>query len=104
MEIVGLIRDMKSIACACHPAIWAYRFSNPQTKMLHYDCDDDGEKSGAKNILFVMEQMKVDGWIVIVTRYFGGILLQGDRFRHIATVTRNVLEEANAGGIPNKKQ
>lgn len=101
MEIVALLREMKHINVACHPAIWAYRFTNPQTKALHYDCDDDGEKSGAKNIMFVMEQLKVDGWIVIVTRYFGGVLLQGDRFRHIATVTRSVIEEANASGVVN---
>ena len=95
-EIVSLLREMKSIAVACHPSIWAYKFQNPSTKVVHYDCDDDGEKNGEKNIQFVLENLKVSGWIVVVTRYFGGILLGPERFRHIASVTRDVLIEAGA--------
>jgi hypothetical protein len=97
-EIIALIREIKSISQACHPCIWAYRFTNPQTKVVHYDCDDDGEKNGAKSILFVMEQMKVDGYICTCTRFFGGTLLGPIRFRYISQVTRSVIEEAKAAG------
>lgn len=100
-EIIALVREIKSISQACHPCIWAYRFTNPQTKVVHYDCDDDGEKNGAKSILFVMEQMKVDGYICTCTRFFGGTMLGPIRFRYISQATRSVIEEAKAAG-PSK--
>jgi hypothetical protein len=40
-----------------------------------------------------MRLMGADGVAVIVTRWFGGILLGPDRFKFICNSARNILEE-----------
>ncbi|RNF07610.1 uncharacterized protein Tco025E_07326 [Trypanosoma conorhini] len=88
--VVKHLRRQKHIAEAAHPAIYAYRFTDA-AGVVHLDSDDDGETGAAARILFLLEQLKVDGYLVVVTRWFGGILLGPDRFKHIMEVARNVL-------------
>lgn len=90
---VRYLRSIKDIAAACHPTIWAYRFRDPRTGRVHSEMDDDGETGASGRILFLMEQLGVEGWVVVVTRWFGGILLGPDRFKHIMSVTREVLTQ-----------
>lgn len=116
MEVVAAVRDIKGISDCAHPCIYAYRFKSPHSQALHYDCDDDGEKGAAKNILCVMDSMGVLGWICAVSRIFGGIHLGPDRFKHICNVTRAAIVEAGAaeqvlknamaamGASPSKKK
>ncbi|KAG8342555.1 putative Uncharacterized protein family UPF0029 [Trypanosoma vivax] len=89
-EVVMYLRMQKHIAEATHPTIYAYRFTD-SSGILHADCDDDGEAGAASRILFLMEQLKVDGYVLVVTRWFGGILLGPDRFKHIMEVARQML-------------
>ncbi|EPY30863.1 hypothetical protein STCU_01033 [Strigomonas culicis] len=89
-EVMRHLRSIKSIAIAAHPTIWAYRFTDADG-VLHQDCEDDGESGASVKMAFLLEQMQVDGYVVVVTRWFGGILLGPDRFKHISNVTRNIL-------------
>jgi hypothetical protein len=89
-DVVNVLRQQSKIACAAHPAIYAYRFTDANG-LLHADCDDDGETGAARKMMFLMEQLRAENCVVIVTRWFGGILLGPDRFKHIAAVTRSAL-------------
>lgn len=44
---------------------------------------DDGEGGAGNVILAVLEGAALEGQLVIVTRWFGGKHLGGDRFRHV---------------------
>ncbi len=44
---------------------------------------DDGEAGAGNVILAVLEGAGLEGQLVIVTRWFGGKHLGGDRFRHV---------------------
>ncbi|RNF14912.1 hypothetical protein TcG_07719 [Trypanosoma cruzi] len=89
-EVVMHLRSQKHIAEAAHPTIYAYRFTD-SSGVVHHDSDDDGETGAASRIMFLLEQMKVDGYVVVVTRWFGGVLLGPDRFKHIMEVARSIL-------------
>ena len=54
--------------------------------------NDDGETGAGQTILRVMQGERVVNAVVCVTRWFGGIKLGGDRFRHVQDATRYALE------------
>ncbi|KAK2191240.1 hypothetical protein NP493_55g06046 [Ridgeia piscesae] len=54
---------------------------------------DDGEKGASIQMLRLLESMDATNVIVIVTRWYGGIHLGPDRFRHINAISRKLLEE-----------
>ncbi|KPI85603.1 hypothetical protein ABL78_5341 [Leptomonas seymouri] len=89
-RVITYLRSIKQIACAAHPAIYAYRFTDAKG-VLQQDTDDDGESGASIKMAFLMEQLNVDGYVVVVTRWWGGILLGPDRFKHIMEVTKNIL-------------
>lgn len=43
-------------------------------------------------MLFVLQNLKAINCVVIVTRWFGGIELGPDRFKHISNQTKEVLQ------------
>jgi putative IMPACT (imprinted ancient) family translation regulator len=55
---------------------------------------DDGETGAGSVILRILKKRKYTNIIVVVTRWFGGIKLQGDRFKHIQDSTIFCLEKA----------
>lgn len=89
-EVVGHLRSVKSIACAAHPTIYAYRFTDANG-VLQKDSDDDGESGASIKMMFLLDHLQIDGYVVVVTRWWGGILLGPDRFKHIMEVTKNLL-------------
>ncbi|MDN5785972.1 YigZ family protein [Pseudorhodobacter sp.] len=54
--------------------------------------NDDGESGAAAAILRMLEREGVTDHIVVVTRWYGGVNLGGDRFRHVTTCTRAYLD------------
>jgi putative IMPACT (imprinted ancient) family translation regulator len=52
---------------------------------------DDGEAGAGAVILKMLEREAVPDRIVVVTRWYGGVHLGGDRFAHIVTCTRAAL-------------
>ena len=63
--------------------------------------DDDGETHAGTQVLQMMQLSGAKNCAVIVTRWYGGIQLHGDRFRIITSQALNVLR-AN-GFIPQKE-
>lgn len=92
----GVLSD-KKIARATHN-IFAYRFTCPNgTGVVYHDCDDDGETAAAGRVAEMIRLMGVDGIAIIVSRWFGGILLGPDRFKFICNSARNLLEDHGYG-------
>lgn len=53
---------------------------------------DDGEAGAAAAILRMLEREGMVDHIIVVTRWFGGTHLGGDRFRHVTSCTRAYLD------------
>ena len=58
---------------------------------------DDGESGAGMVILRMLERAGLEGHIIIVTRWYGGKKLGGDRFRRVQDATRAYLEHIGAG-------
>ncbi|WP_418594823.1 YigZ family protein [Ponticoccus sp. (in: a-proteobacteria)] len=58
--------------------------------------NDDGESGAAQVILRMLEREEILNEIVVVTRWYGGKHLGGDRFRHVGDAVRHYLD--NRGG------
>jgi putative IMPACT (imprinted ancient) family translation regulator len=52
---------------------------------------DDGEAGAGAVILKMLEREGLVDRIVVVTRWYGGVHLGGDRFAHVVTCTRAAL-------------
>jgi putative IMPACT (imprinted ancient) family translation regulator len=62
----------------------------------HYEHDDDGEKPAGLHLAQLLQHMHRDNTMVVVTRWFGGVQIGADRFRHIRAVAREALEAHSA--------
>lgn len=54
---------------------------------------DDGETGAGMSILRIMQMEDVTDCIVCVTRWFGGVKLMGDRFKHIQDATKYAIDK-----------
>ncbi|KAM5136521.1 protein IMPACT isoform 1-T1 [Callospermophilus lateralis] len=66
------------------------------------DCEDDGETAAGGRLLHLMEILNVRNVMVVVSRWYGGILLGPDRFKHINNCARNLLVEKNYTSSPEE--
>lgn len=80
------LKANKRFAKATHNT-WAAILSGEGVK------DDDGESGAAQIILQMLERAGLEDHIVIVTRWYGGKHLGGDRFRHVVDLVRHYLAE-----------
>ena len=55
--------------------------------------NDDGESGAGMVILRMLEREGLEGHIIVVTRWFGGTKLGGDRFRRVQDAVRVYLDE-----------
>uniref|UniRef100_A0A2K6CIW7 Protein IMPACT n=1 Tax=Macaca nemestrina TaxID=9545 RepID=A0A2K6CIW7_MACNE len=83
--------ENKKIASATHN-ISAYRIYCEDKQTFLQDCEDYGETAilNVKNVM------------VVVSRWYGGILLGPDRFKHINNCARNILVEMNYTNSPEE--
>ncbi|NEX45668.1 YigZ family protein [Pseudotabrizicola algicola] len=54
--------------------------------------NDDGEAGAGAVILKMLEREGLHDCVVVVTRWYGGVHLGGDRFAHVVTCVRAFLE------------
>lgn len=54
---------------------------------------DDGESGAGMVIVRMLERAGVQGHLIVVTRWYGGKHLGGDRFRHVGTATQAYLDQ-----------
>jgi len=104
MCVLAKLKENKKIANAAHN-MWAYRIGGggkeKSPSPLIARCDDDGETHAGGRMLHLLEILDATNVIVVVSRWYGGILLGPDRFKHISNVTRNILEQN--GFLKDKK-
>ena len=90
-EIEAFLKAMKSnkkFAKATHNS-WAAQLSQTDAGPQRHD---DGEAGAAAAILRMLEREGLWDHIVVVTRWFRGTHLGGDRFRHVSHCTRAYLD------------
>ncbi|MBP0481532.1 YigZ family protein [Sagittula salina] len=79
------LKRRKKFARATHNT-WACLLGSGPLK------NDDGESGAGMVILRMLERENVTNQIVVVTRWYGGKHLGGDRFRHVQEAVRQYLE------------
>ena len=82
-----LLKREKSYAKATHNTWGAVLTEDGPIKA------DDGESGAGMVILRMLERDEVVNHLVVVTRWYGGKHLGGDRFRHVQTCVRDYLED-----------
>ena len=83
---LGTLKSNKKYAKATHNS-WAVVLG---TGVLR---NDDGEPGAGDIIARMLERAGLLGHVVIVTRWYGGVNLGGDRFRHVAECVRMYLAD-----------
>ncbi|XP_055332338.1 protein IMPACT-like [Paramacrobiotus metropolitanus] len=87
--IVDELKRNRKIADATHN-IMAYRIEGPGQSVIS-DCDDDGELQAGARLLHLLNILDVKNKVVVVSRWFGGVLLGPERFKHISNAARDLL-------------
>ncbi|KAL0580499.1 hypothetical protein V5O48_001486 [Marasmius crinis-equi] len=100
--ILSYLSSDRRIARAAHPIINAWRCQ--VGAVLHQDNDDDGETAAGGRLAHLLQILEINNVLVIVTRYFGGIHLGPDRFKHINQAARNALEVGGFLDSPESKK
>ncbi|KAI7887147.1 UPF0029-domain-containing protein [Lichtheimia hyalospora FSU 10163] len=95
--VISKLLENKKIAKATHN-ISAFRIVLPDGRMLQ-DNDDDGETAAGGRLLHLLQILDVKNVLVVVSRWFGGILLGADRFKDINNCARSALDDC--GYIPH---
>lgn len=89
-EVDAFLKDLKKnkkFAKATHNT-WAVLLPDGPLKA------DDGEAGAGNVILRMLEREGVENHVIVVTRWFGGKHLGGDRFRHVAEAVRLYFADA----------
>jgi len=90
--VIDKLYENKKIAQAAHN-IYAYRIFHKEKNTWLSDCEDDGEDAAGGRLLHLLEILDVVDRLVVVTRWYGGILLGPDRFKHINNAARSVIQQ-----------
>lgn len=86
--LLKALKRTKRFARATHNS-WGVRLPSGPLK------NDDGESGAGQVILRMLERDGVANHLVIVTRWYGGKHLGGDRYRHVQTCVRAYLDAAD---------
>jgi putative IMPACT (imprinted ancient) family translation regulator len=86
-EFIKTLKRTKKFAKATHNT-WAVLLADGTGIK-----NDDGESGAGSIILRMLEREEVYDSIIVVTRWYGGVHLGGDRFRHVQTCVRRFLDD-----------
>ncbi|GFO38638.1 protein impact-like [Plakobranchus ocellatus] len=98
--VMSKLCENKKIANATHNML-AYRIIPAEGGPAYQGCDDDGETHAGSRMLHLLQVMNAENVLVVVSRWYGGIHLGPDRFKHINNCTRQILE---ANGFSRDKE
>ena len=85
LDFVKQLKRKKKYAKATHNSWAVILRDGEQIK------NDDGESGAGMVILRMLEREGLFDQIIVVTRWYGGVHLGGDRFRHVQTCVRSYL-------------
>lgn len=100
-EVTKTLLDNRKIASATHN-VSAYRIFVEPRKSYLQDYDDDGETHAGSRLLHLLQILDVKNVLIVVSRWYGGIQLGPDRFKHINNVARDILKQNKL--IPDQKE
>ena len=83
------LKRKKKYARATHNT-WAARITKDGT--IYETKSDDGETGAGMVVLRVMQKEQITNCIICVTRWFGGVKLMGDRFKHVQDATKYAID------------
>ncbi|AML50036.1 YigZ family protein [Falsihalocynthiibacter arcticus] len=89
LAFLKTLKKQKKYAKATHNT-WAVLLEDGPVKA------DDGESGAGTVILRMLEREDLQNHIVVVTRWYGGTKLGGDRFRRVQDCVRHYLENRSA--------
>lgn len=84
-SLIAKIKEDPSYANATHNS-WAARIEKDGA--IYEIENDDGETGAGKVILHAMQKTHIANCMIVVTRWFGGIKLETDRYKHVQDATR----------------
>ena len=93
-SVVAKLYQNQKIARATHN-IYAFRIFCSDKKTWLSDCEDDGEDAAGGRLLHLLEILDIVDRVVVVSRWYGGVHLGPDRFKHINNAARMVLNTAD---------
>ena len=102
-EVLAILKQDRKIVRATHN-IMAYRIVSDKSETpladqaVYADNDDDGEDGAGPKLAELLYLMGAQNVIVVVSRWYGGIHLGPDRFKHIANVARTAVEQCGLSG------
>ncbi|KAK6752617.1 hypothetical protein RB195_003810 [Necator americanus] len=90
--VLNRLMENSKISRATHN-MYAYRIKEIREgrEIRLHDCFDDGETGASSKMLDLLDKMNADNVLVVVSRWYGGIHLGPDRFRHINNLTREIV-------------
>ncbi|PZM83595.1 YigZ family protein [Candidatus Gracilibacteria bacterium] len=85
-NFLKLIKSDSYFKKATHNS-YAYRILQENGSVIEGK-NDDGETGAGLCILREIQRVDFVNVVVVVTRFFGGIMLQSDRFKHVINATK----------------
>ena len=90
--LASLMSSVPHLKTATHNA-WAYRSSDARTGFVSESSHDDGETGAGALLLRTMRDLGATDTLVVMTRWFGGVMLGPDRWRLMRNVVAAALSE-----------
>lgn len=87
--------------CTAFPYVYCNGPTNKQIHLLLQDYHDDGEGGAGIKLMYLLQDSNVKNVMVVVSRWFGGIMLGQARFMYITDAARGMLDQ---GGYLQKTQ
>ena len=98
-QVLAKVKSNRKIGNATHN-VMAYRIYDEEKKAYIQDCDDDGETAAGLRLLHLLQITDAKNVIVVISRWYGGLLLGPERFKHFNNCARDLLQVAKL--IENK--
>eukprot|EP00112_Aurelia_sp_Birch-Aquarium-sp1_P005689 Seg1646.9 transcript_id=Seg1646.9/GoldUCD/mRNA.D3Y31 product="Protein IMPACT" protein_id=Seg1646.9/GoldUCD/D3Y31 len=89
-QVIVKLKENRKVARASHN-IMAYRIEGSREGTFLQDNDDDGENEAGGRLMHLLRILDARNIVVVVSRWYGGILLGPDRFKHINNCARELI-------------
>ena len=90
-KVVENLKRNRKICNATHN-VMAYRIFCGDRNSHLQDCDDDGEAAAGSRLLHLLQILNIKNLVVVVSRWYGGIHLGPDRFKHYNNCARELMK------------
>ena len=90
-----LLRELMTLEPELRKAshnVTAWRVHNNHGGIIE-ECEDDGETGGGRHILKILQDSNTVDYMLVMTRWYGGILLGSQRWELMAQVCRDALSQ-----------